>query len=139
MKIVIDSSLLIDFTRKKKNKRNETLWSSLVRYSRKGGHQLVVPSVVVFEFFSGKEMEDSVCFKKAEDILTDTTTLVLDEKIAKKAAGFYRACEVNIGVVDYILAATTIDCNGELATLNSKHFKIFEDLKLFDFKKIEKV
>lgn len=139
MKIVIDTSLLIDFTRRKKNKRNEMLWSSLVRYSRKGGHQLIVPSVVVFEFFSGKEMENSTNLKKAEDILIDATVLVLDEKKAKKAASFYRTNEANIGVVDYILVATTIDCDGELATLNSKHFKIFEDLKLFDFKKLDKV
>lgn len=136
MKIVIDTGLLIDFTRKKKNKRNEILWSSLIRYSRKGGHQLVVPSAVVFEFFSGKEMENSVCLKKAEDILTDTTVLALDEKIAKKAASFYRVCEASIGVVDYILAATAVVVEGELATLNSKHFKLFEDLKLFDLKKI---
>lgn len=138
MKIVIDTSLLIDFTRKKKNKKDETLWSRLVRYSRRGGHQLIVPSTVIFEFFSGKEMENSSYFKKAEDILVDTTASVLDEKIAKKAASFYRASEANIGVVDYILVATTIDCDGELATLNSKHFKLFKDLKLFDFRKLDK-
>lgn len=139
MKIVIDTSLLIDFTRKEKNEKQETLWQNLVRYSRKGGHLLVVPSVVIFEFFSGKELENSVCFKKAEDVLADTTVLNLDEKIAKKAAGFYRASEASIGVVDYVLAATTINCDGELATLNSKHFKLFKDLKLFDFKKLDKV
>lgn len=139
MKIVVDTSLLIDFTRKKKSEKQEALWQSLVRYSKKGGHQFIVPSAVVFEFFSGKELENPACLKKAEDVLVDTTVLDLNERLAKKAASFYRVSEANIGVVDYILVATTIDCDGELATLNSKHFKLFKDLKLFDFKKLNKV
>jgi len=139
MKIVVDTSILIDFTRGEKTEKGSLLWMELVNYAKSGKHQLIVPSLAIFEFFSGKEMENSDDIEKAEDLLKDTFIEDLDEKIAKKAADLYRKHVRNIGVVDYVLAATSIVDDGELATLNSKHFSIFEDLKLFDFKKLDKV
>lgn len=136
MKIVVDTSLLIDFTRGIKMGKGGDLWTKLVEYSKKEGHQLVVPTIAVFEFFSGSEMEKPANLEKAKDLLKDTVVMDLEEKTAEEAAFLYRKTEKSIGVVDYILAATSITCQGQLATLNQKHFKDFKELRLFDFKEL---
>ena len=139
MKIVVDTSLLIDFTRKKKSNKENLLWPNLVKYSKEGGHQLIVPPVVIFEFYSGEEMNKPDNQEKAEDILKDFIYVNFDPKTAKRAAALLRNAKTKVGTIDYLIAATAIDIDGELATLNPKHFKLFENLKLFDFKKLGKV
>lgn len=138
MKVIVDTSLLIDFARKRKIDKEDLLWTSLVKYSKTGGHQLVVPPVVVFEFFSGEEMNKLENQKRAEEILKDTSLVNFDSEVAKEAAALLRNNKIKIGTIDYFIAATTISIGGELATLNPKHFEIFEDLKLFDFRKLDK-
>lgn len=137
MRIVVDTSLLIDFTRKKKSNKEDLLWTNLVKYSKGGGHQLIVPPVVIFEFFSGEEMNEPENQKKAEEILNDTVCGNFDLEMAKGAAALLRNNKIKVGTIDYLIAATAISVDGELATLNSKHFEIFEDLKLFDLKKLD--
>lgn len=136
MKIVVDTSLLIDFTRRKKKSEENLYWTSLVSYSRKGGHQLIVPPVVVFEFFSGEEMNKPDNQKKADDILKDVVCINFGLEMAKGAAALLRNNEIKVGTIDYFIAAAAISVNGKLATLNPKHFEIFKDLKLFDLKKL---
>ncbi|PIU03751.1 hypothetical protein COT44_01600 [Candidatus Shapirobacteria bacterium CG08_land_8_20_14_0_20_39_18] len=136
MKIVVDINLLIDFSRSKKVK--DSLWLNLLEYCKKEGHQLILPSIVVFEFFSGEEMNNQTNQEIAENLFNDVLILGFNEEIAKKAAAYFRKYKKSINVLDYFLAATTVVVEGELATLNSKHFKLFGDLKLFDFKKLGK-
>jgi len=137
MKIIVDTNLLIDFSRSKTTKNS--LWLSLLKYCKKEGHQLILPSIVVFEFFSGEEMGNQSIQENAEKLLKDTAVVDFNEETAKKAAGYFRKYKKSINVLDYFLAATAVVVKGELATLNSKHFKLFEDLKLFDFKKLDKI
>lgn len=137
MKIVVDTNLLIDFSRNKKTK--DSSWLNLVKYCKKEGHQLVIPSIVVFEFFSGEEMDNQISQENAENLLKDVSILDFNKEIAKKAASYFRKYKKSINVLDYFLAATAVVIKGKLATLNSKHFKLFDDLKLFDFKKLDKV
>ncbi len=141
MKIVVDTNLLIDFSHSGKSRKGieNSLWLNLLEYCKREGHQLILPSVVVFEFFSGEEMADQDKQNKADFLLKDLLIVDFDAKIAKKAADLYRKYKKSINILDYFLAATAMNVGGELATLNSKHFKIFKDLKLFDFKKLDKV
>lgn len=136
MKIIVDTSLLIDFSRRAKVQKEELLWLKLVRFAKEEGHQLVFPVIALFEFFCGDEMENTDNLAKAENMLKDVIILDLNEVIAKEAASLFRKYQLNIGVVDYFLAATSIVLKGELATLNPKHFLAFKNLRLFDFSKI---
>lgn len=136
MKIIVDTNLLIDFSRKAVIKKEEILWPNLVRFAKKEGHQLILPVIALFEFFCGDEMEDQLNVANAENILSDLVLLDLTEEVAKTAALLFRLYKLNIGVVDYILAATSIVEDAELATLNPKHFKPFNKLRFFDFSKL---
>ncbi|MCL5675753.1 MAG: PIN domain-containing protein [Patescibacteria group bacterium] len=132
MKIIIDTNILIDFSRRKK----ETFWSELVTLAKKDGHELILPSAAVFEFLAGNEMNNPSNREKAENLLSDVIIIDLDKKIAQKAADLFREYQAEIGVIDYFLAATAMVFDGELATLNTKHFKIFKNLRLFNLKTI---
>lgn len=141
MKIVVDTNLLIEFSRSGKSRKEmeNSLLLNLSEYCKREGHQLILSSVVVFEFFSGEEMANQDKQNKADLLLKDVLIVNFNEKIAKKAADLYRKYKKSINILDYFLAATAIITEGELATLNFKHFKLFEDLKLFDFKRLDKV
>lgn len=137
MKIVVDTNLLIDFSRSKIVDNKSSLWLKLLKYCKEEGHQIVLPSVVVFELFSGKEMDKQPNREKAENLLKDVTILDVDKEIAQKSAEFFRKYEKNIEVLDFFIAAATINTDGELATLNPKHFEVFDGLKLFDLNKLD--
>lgn len=139
MKIVVDTNLLIDFSRTSLKQKEKILWTGLVKFAKTQGHQLILPAIAVFEFFAGREMELSSNQKKVDNILEDVVILDLTEEVAKEAARLFRKYKESIGVIDYILVATAICYKAELATLNFKHFKIFKELNLFDFQKIKLV
>lgn len=130
MKIIVDTNILIDFSRRKKG----ALWPGLVAFVQKEGHDLILPSAAVFEFLAGSEMNNFHNREKAENLLSDVVIIDLDKKIAQKAADLFREYQAEIGVIDYFLAATAMVLDGELATLNTKHFKIFKNLRLFNLK-----
>lgn len=133
MKIIVDTNILIDFSRKKKTQKEKILYPQLVAFAKKEGHQLILPSIAVFELFAGAEMEDSLNQEKMENILNDLIILDLTYEVAQKAAGLFRKHQKDIGPIDYFLAATTMIVEGELATLNPRHFHFFKGLRLFDF------
>jgi len=136
VKIIVDTNILIDFSRKKRIKKEEILWPKLVSFAKREGHQLVLPTIALFELFSGNEMKVVSNREKTENILKDVVVLDLNEEIAKKGASLFRQYQANVGPIDYILAATTFILKGELATLNPKHFSIFKELSLFNLSKL---
>lgn len=139
MKIIVDTNLLVDFSRRSNSGKEikNSLWLKLLRFCKREGNQLILPSLVVFEFFSGEEMNNKNNQEKAESLLRDLVILDLNKEIAEKAAIFFRKYKKTISVLDYFIAATAISVGGELATLNPKHFEIFDGLKLFDLNKLD--
>ena len=132
MKIIIDTNVLIDFSRKIKKKNEKLFWPQLVAYAKKEGHQLIVPSICLFEFFAGKEMDAPGNIGKADNLLSDMIILDINEEISRKAAQLFRKYEFEIGVVDYLLAATALVLDGSLVTLNKKHFQNIKGLKFLE-------
>jgi predicted nucleic acid-binding protein len=65
-------------------------------------------------------------------LLNSLRPLPVTDMIAHRAGEFrrrYRRSHAGIGLVDYLIAATA-DVHGlELATLNTRHFPMFDDLK----------
>lgn len=65
--------------------------------------------------------------------LFDTLQVVdIDESIARRAGEYqrrYRRSHASIGLGDYLVAGTASDRGLSLATLNVRHFPMFEDLR----------
>lgn len=132
MILIIDTNIIIEFARVPVHSQNQSIWTTLIRFSKVYGHQLVIPSVALFEFFAGSEMNSKVNRQKAANILSDVTVVDITQEIAETAASLYRIHKATIGVIDYILAATAISLDAELVTLNKKHFQLLEEVRLFD-------
>src|SRR6266568_1786876 len=122
MKLLLDTSVIIDFLRRK-DKENSLhyRWSKEI-YS--------ISIVTHTELYAGKSIWENNENKQAlEDVLDGIVVLALDAKISQ-AAGKIKAYHHSSSLVDAIIAATAIVHNLELVTLNVKDFERIEGVKL---------
>lgn len=125
--MLIDSSLIIDFLRRK-DKRG-SWFHSLIASDK----QLMVSVITQAELYAGKSVWEK---KRARDelglIFSALRILPLSEEIAI-SAGKIRAI-YGVDLIDSLIAATAISKSVSLATMNYKHFKSITNLKLASVK-----
>lgn len=124
MKIVIDTSILID------SLRGGTKWQIFLKSLSKEV-ELYIPTIVIFELFSGHSTKNVEARQKIEEILIYLRRVELTEKIAIRAGELYRDISQTFQVPDYIIAASALETGGIVVTLNKKHFEEIPQLKLF--------
>lgn len=127
-KILLDTSILIDFIRRS-NKR-EAILTQLVRT----GHKLYVSIITHTEIYSGKSVwEEKEAAREVEELFSGIQVLPLEVEISKRAG------EIKVGfestIVDAIIAATAREHSLSLATLNIKDFKKIKGLRVVDISK----
>lgn len=123
-KVLIDTSLIIEYLRV--NKPEKTLFDrlfqdfSLAKYT----------SLIVFtEIFAGKSAVKTQT--KIEAIFQYLTILCPTLETGRKAAEIIR--ETGIGLPDAYIAATAMEINAKIATLNVKDFSKVKELKLLRY------
>lgn len=124
-RIILDTSVIIDFIRRK-DKENSILYQLL-----KMGHRLSISILTHTELFSGKSIwENKKLYAQTEELCTGLSILFMDTGLSQEA-GKIRALH-SIALVDAVIAATAIEYDCGLVTLNEKDFKKIPNLKLFD-------
>lgn len=124
--MLIDSSLIIDFLRRK-DKSNSWFYSLI-----SGKQQLFVSVITQAELYAGKSVwEGRRAQNELKLIFSTLRILPLSEEIAI-SAGKIRAI-YGIDLIDSIIAATAISKSMALATFNSKHFKQVANLNISKF------
>lgn len=123
----MDTSVIIEFARG----HGERL-KKFLQQQEQGKLQLVVPSVVIFEFYSGLSLKKPDIQDKSDLLFSKFKVADVNEEIAKIAARLNRENELykQVGAVDLLVAATTFYLSADLATENKKDFKPIPDLKL---------
>jgi predicted nucleic acid-binding protein len=129
MKIIIDSSVFIDFTRDSSGNLDE-----LLNLFRQGKTFLLVPTVVISELWAGESMENKKEELLVTKMLDKLTKIDLNEQIAKTAGKLMRRSQVS-NAFDSVIAATALECEAQLATRNIKHFAGVKGLKIFGLQK----
>jgi predicted nucleic acid-binding protein len=124
MKLVIDTSVLIDYL------RGGSRWEELLSKFEKSD-ELYLPTIVIFELFSGSSTSNLEISRKITDFLKYFQKVDLTEKIAKRAGVLFRDVNKNLGASDYIIAASTLELGATLVTLNIKHFGQITNLSLY--------
>jgi len=124
MKLVIDTSILIDYL------RGGTLWEKLIRSLEKDT-EIYLPTIVVFELFSGKSTSNPKIAKEINNFLSYFQRVELTEDIAKRAGKLFRDVNKNLGAPDYIIAASALELNATVVTLNTKHFEQITNLNIY--------
>lgn len=125
MKLVIDTSVFIEFLRRKTGPL-----AILASEKRNDISELIIPTPVIYELWSGQSMQNAQIVKDTEAVFEDFHILELSPAIAKKA-GELRRLKLVDGI-DAMVAATTLLHGDYLVTLNTKHFNHIPGLKLWD-------
>lgn len=121
--ILVDTDVLIA------NLRGVSAARDWLKDTRIGSGQLSISVVTTAELVGGmRSAERSDVLR----LLGSLRSLVVSEMVAHRAGELrrtYRRSHAAIGLADYLVAATALVHGLDLATLNTKHFPMFEDLR----------
>lgn len=131
-KVVIDTNILIDYVNKYAS------WVEDVLSSEEPKIELIIPTVVIGEYFASKELDDVKNVKIADETFALFKKQDLTEDIAKVLGTILRHKSYPTGAstIDLIVASTSIYLSAELATRNKDHFAKIPDLRFFNPKTI---
>ena len=124
-KVVIDTSIIIDFTRAGTGQLPD-----LIEAAKSDEIELFIPTVVILELWTGKSMQQSKNTAAAEKLFSGIKRIDLVESIAKLAGKLLRK-NLLTGPMDAIIAASALELNAKLATGNRRHFEKVKNLRLF--------
>lgn len=123
-KILVDTSIIIDFLRRKD--RESTLFFNLANDK----YELYASIITHTECYAGRNIwESKSAMAELKILLGGIKILPLQENISKKAGEINAKSGTDI--LDAIIAATSIIHDLELATLNIKDFEKVDGIKLF--------
>lgn len=125
MRLIIDTSIIIDELRGGKK------WNRLVNEFKKNDTELFLPSIVIFEIFSGQSSKNKKIKDKINNLLSYFQLIDLSEGVAQKAGEIYRDDDSALGVVDYVIAATAMEVGAQIVTLNKKHFSKIPGISIY--------
>lgn len=121
--IIVDTSVIIDFIRNKN--KAVTLFYKLTK-----DYKLCISILTQAELYGGKSIwEKTQAKKELEKILSGLNIIPLQNDIIQ-SAGRLKA-KYGTDIVDSIIAASAIDYDVELVTLNIKDFEKISGLKLY--------
>ena len=95
------------------------------------GVELYLPSIILFELFSGLSSRKTGVANKISEIRKYFTEVDLTPEIAKRAGEMNRDVAGSLDLPDYIIAATTLEIGAQVVTLNQKHFQKIPGLSIY--------
>jgi len=126
VKVLIDSSVIVDYTRAGVGAFPQIL---LQKTSRKA--EVYIPTTVILELWAGDSMTKESEVVKVNRLLAPLKIVDLTKQIAKKAGELVRLGQID-SFQDAAIAATALYLDAELATANKKHFEKVRGLKFFN-------
>jgi len=124
VKVVVDSSIIIDYLRGGKK------WDEFIDYAPRDT-QLFLPTVVIFELFSGSSTKNGRKLQEMIAFIREFQRIDLSESIAKAAGELFRDAKIKIQAADYIVAASALEIGAMVATLNIKHFQKIPGIRIY--------
>jgi len=121
--ILVDSDVLIAHLRGIPQARDWLL------YARRDTGRLAISAVTVTEIAGGMRVNET---REVTRLLASLDVFPVSAHVAWKASELmrdYRQSHSGIGLGDYLIAATAITEGLELATLNIRHFPMFDDIR----------
>lgn len=126
MKIVIDSSIYIDHLRSVKGKYRE-----IISLGKNENISFYTPTMVIVELWTGLSSRDISILNTIKRLIKPTKIIDLNRQIAERAGILIRENQIG-DTEDAIIAATALELDAQLATMNVKHFKNVKGLQFFN-------
>lgn len=124
-RILLDTSVLIDFSRRKNKERS--LLVEIIRL----GYSPAISLITHTELFAGRSIwQKKKARKELKKLLSGLEIIVTNEEVSQ-LAGKLRA-KYQINLLDAIIAAEAIVSRLPLATLNLRDFKKIKEVKIFE-------
>ncbi len=123
-KIMVDTSILIDYYRK--TDKNNSVWIDLVRQ----GYEFSISAITKYEILAGAHQGQ---FDFWNDVLQVVVVIPFDAFTVDKAVDIntnLKRKRKQIAIADLFIAATAISHNLPFATLNRKHFDRIDELNI---------
>lgn len=127
-KVIVDTNVLIDYV------NGYTKWlEDVIRYER-SEIELVLPTIVIAEYFTSTALEKEDEAEVADRMFSFFRKQDLNEEIAKVLGAILRRKTYAQGasLADLIIASSTIYLKGELATRNKADFAKIPNLRFFN-------
>jgi predicted nucleic acid-binding protein len=122
MKIIVDTSIIIDIL------RNVKASIDLIQKLSKE-NLLFISGITEAELFSGKDADNERKKEKILELLSYFQKINPTNEILQKAGEFRR--KYNVSLLDCIIAATAYYLNAEILTKNEKDFSKIKEIKIF--------
>lgn len=126
-KIFVDTNVLIDYSKGKIGSLGK-----LLSDQNEGKVGLFVNPVVISEFFTDENVNESKVLKKANSFIGLFGTLSISREEGILSGKLMRNKEVGL-IGDALIAATCLVADLKLLTRNQKHFKKVPKLKFYKF------
>lgn len=127
-KLLLDTSVLIDFLRRKD--KEKSLLVKIVDW----GYSPSLSLITHTELHAGESVwQKKKAKRELEELLSGLEVIVLNKEVSR-LAGKLKA-KYQIGLMDAIIAAEAIASRLPLATLNLKDFKKIKEVKIFELPK----
>ena len=124
--VIIDTNIIIDHLRRPSN---DSILSVLSK--KYGGEEIGISVVSIQELYEGKSTIVPTKETQMMAVIGQLNVLPYDIDVARLAGKIARDSKIIMDLADAVVAATTIIHEGELLTLNTKHFQGIPNLKLF--------
>jgi tRNA(fMet)-specific endonuclease VapC len=122
--ILVDTSILIDYYRKT-NKANSA-WFGLIDK----GYEFAISSITKYELYSGATQSQIEFWNS---VLATIPVIAFDESCVNMAVhinSILKRKRKQIDIADLFIAATAMNQNLSIATLNKKHFERIDGLNI---------
>lgn len=124
-KVILDSSVIIEYLRKKRKERLKTLFFNL---NQKENFSLQIPFICVAELYGGESTRRETVATEISKIISGLEIIFPDFEILVKAGKLFR--DQKIKLPDAFIAAIALRDDSPLATLNLGDFQKIPNLKI---------
>jgi len=124
-RVLVDTSILIDFFRKKKKKKS-------LLYRIQQTHKIYASSISEFEFLAGVKDERVISLKH---FFNKINVLPFDSNASIIASSIYKDLKTRNQIIEFrdiFIAATAIANDLPISTLNLEHFNRVKDLRILE-------
>lgn len=127
-KVLLDTSVLIDFLRRKD--KEKTLLMGIVH----SGYTAFISLITHTELFAGRSVwQKEKARKELKELLSGLEVIIVNRKVSRLAGMF--CAKYQLDLIDAIIAAEAVISRLPLATLNWKDFKKIKEVKIFELSK----